>query len=116
MEEGLWEHFTGDAQRVRQILNNLLANGIQFTDQGYVGISVKKLEEAEVFIEIAFEVVDTGVGISAENQSKLFTPFLQVDASSKRHFGGTGLGLSISEELAELMGGEQLLRKVYKRL
>jgi two-component system, sensor histidine kinase and response regulator len=105
MEEGLWEHFLGDAQRVRQILNNLLANGIKFTDKGYVLISIKKVLEAEAFIEIAFEVEDTGVGISEENKSKLFTPFLQVDASSKRHFGGTGLGLSISKELAELMGG-----------
>jgi signal transduction histidine kinase/ActR/RegA family two-component response regulator len=106
LDEGLFENVIGDGQRVGQILNNLLSNGIKFTDKGQVSLGIKKLYENETFLEIAFEVKDTGVGISEENKFKLFTPFVQVDASSKRYFGGTGLGLSISKELAELMGGK----------
>ncbi|MEW5739927.1 MAG: ATP-binding protein [Myxococcota bacterium] len=91
----------GDRARVRQILLNLMGNALKFTDKGSVQLSVT--QEAEE--RLRFAVTDTGVGIDAADQSRLFQPFEQLDASSTRRHGGTGLGLAISKQLAELMEG-----------
>jgi signal transduction histidine kinase/AmiR/NasT family two-component response regulator len=95
---GVW---TGDAQRVRQVLSNLLSNALKFTDAGSVALEVGRRGG-----ELSFVVRDTGIGISAEAQPKLFDKFSQVDDSNTRRFGGTGLGLAICRELAELMDGD----------
>ncbi len=95
----------GDAGRLRQILLNLLANAIKFTERGEVGVAISKLSENLREAILRFEVHDTGIGIPADRLHLLFQPFSQVDASTRRHFGGTGLGLSIARELVERMGG-----------
>ncbi|MCC6337090.1 MAG: response regulator [Myxococcales bacterium] len=91
----------GDRARVRQILLNLLGNALKFTDKGSVQLSVTQEADAR----LRFAVTDTGVGIDAADQQRLFQPFEQLDASSTRRHGGTGLGLAISKQLAELMEG-----------
>jgi two-component system sensor histidine kinase/response regulator len=96
----------GDAGRVRQILLNLAGNAIKFTNQGKVSLAARVLATGAFGTRVRCEVRDTGIGIAADRQRSLFTPFTQVDASTTRRFGGTGLGLSIVRRLAELMGGE----------
>jgi len=93
----------GDPGRLRQILTNLAANGIKFTDRGEVRIFVRMIEGPGMGLR--WEVRDTGMGIPAARLGDLFAPFTQLDASVTRKFGGTGLGLSISRRLVELMGG-----------
>ncbi|MBU0968370.1 MAG: response regulator [Proteobacteria bacterium] len=96
----------GDPNRLVQIIINLVTNGIKFTNVGSVTIHVnreKMTEDGKVMLK--FSVIDTGIGISPENQKLIFRAFSQVDQSHIRRFGGTGLGLSISSELATLMGG-----------
>jgi signal transduction histidine kinase/CheY-like chemotaxis protein len=93
----------GDPGRIRQVLLNLTANAVKFTDQGNVTIEVRRQPDPR---RIRFAVIDTGIGISSENCSKLFQPFTQIDSSDRREHGGTGLGLSISKRFVELMGGE----------
>jgi PAS domain S-box-containing protein len=95
----------GDPTRLRQILVNLLANAIKFTEQGEVLLSLGVRAPATDTVELWFSVSDTGIGIPEEAQGRLFQSFTQVDASTTRKFGGTGLGLAISRRLAELMGG-----------
>jgi CheY-like chemotaxis protein len=92
----------GDPLRTRQILGNYLSNALKFTMLGEVRLQVRRLEAQCV----RFEVHDTGPGIDADTQARLFRPFTQADESTTRRFGGTGLGLSICRELATLMGGE----------
>ncbi len=94
----------GDANRLRQVLLNLVGNAIKFTARGEVALSVAP-SPADGVDAIAFEVHDTGIGMPAEAVPRLFQPFTQVDASTARRFGGTGLGLAISRRLVELMGG-----------
>ncbi len=90
-----------DPVRLQQILTNLLGNALKFTHAGRVSLDVS-LAGPDF---LAFEIVDTGIGIEPEHQARIFTPFSQADASTTRRFGGTGLGLSITRRLCELMGG-----------
>ena len=96
---------TGDPTRLNQILSNLLNNAIKFTEEGSVSIKVELLEKADAHY-FCFRVQDTGIGISPENQAKVFESFSQADQSTTRKFGGTGLGLPICKKLTEAMGGE----------
>ncbi|MBV1882545.1 MAG: response regulator [Pseudomonadales bacterium] len=99
----------GDPARIRQILNNLLANAFKFTQEGYVVIQIKLINsptDNNDKVNLHFEVADTGIGISKINQEKLFESFNQANTSTTREFGGTGLGLTICKELTELMGGK----------
>ncbi len=95
----------GDPTRLRQILFNLIGNAVKFTEEGGVTViaSHKELDSGE--IEVRINIKDTGIGISQEAQSRLFTRFSQADSSTTRRFGGSGLGLVICRQLAQLMGG-----------
>ncbi len=94
-----------DALRVQQILSNLLSNAIKFTSRGEVEIRADLAGREDGEDKVRFTVRDTGIGISAEAQQRLFEPFAQAERDTARQFGGTGLGLSISRRLAEMMGG-----------
>ena len=100
------ENLIGDPGRIKQILLNLAGNAIKFTETGEVTVAVSLQSESDQSAVIKFEVSDTGIGISAEQQARLFQSFSQVDASTTRKHGGTGLGLAISKQLTEMMGGE----------
>jgi len=95
---------TVDPMRLRQILLNLLSNACKFTQQGEVKLRVKKVVDGRNWIEIA--VADTGIGMTPEQQAKLFEEFTQADSSTARQYGGTGLGLAITRKLARMMGGD----------
>jgi PAS domain S-box-containing protein len=95
----------GDATRLQQVLMNLLGNAIKFTEQGAVTLAVRLGAAPPGRCAFRVEVRDTGIGITHEQQSRLFEPFSQADESTTRRYGGTGLGLAISRELVELMGG-----------
>ncbi len=96
----------GDPGRLRQVLLNLTGNAIKFTEKGGITVRLSPAAMLEERGEVIFEVSDTGIGISAEAQERLFEPFTQADASTTRRYGGTGLGLTISRQLVRLMGGE----------
>jgi len=96
---------TGDPIRLRQVLLNLVGNGVKFTGHGEVVVRVHTLFQTPGKMVLRFEVADTGIGLTADEIKKLFQPFVQVDTSSSRKFGGTGLGLAISRKIVELMGG-----------
>lgn len=96
----------GDGDRIRQVLVNLAGNAIKFTESGFVGIEVSLQELVPGRATLRFEVYDSGIGISKQEQSKIFDVFSQADQSTTRRFGGTGLGLAISRQLVQLMGGE----------
>jgi len=104
VEDGL-RSMSGDVTRIRQCLLNLLSNAFKFTERGSVCLRVRSgiLGDARA---VAFEVVDTGIGMDEAQQARLFNTFVQGDASTTRRYGGTGLGLAITRSLARLMGGE----------
>ncbi len=96
-----------DEQRLAQVITNLLSNAVKFTpEQGAINLSVDKIGEQSDICTLRIEVSDDGIGISAEQQEKLFKPFVQADDGISRKFGGTGLGLVISKRIVEMMGGE----------
>lgn len=103
--EDVPEYICCDSQRLRQVLINLIGNAIKFTDKGEIEINVSVLSQEADDRVLRFGIRDSGIGISAEDQQRLFNPFTQVDASSTRRFGGTGLGLAICQRLVTLMGG-----------
>ncbi len=95
-----------DPQRLEQVLKNLIANAIKFTDKGSVTLTLRSLADSQV----AISVTDTGIGIAEEQQARIFEAFHQADSTISRKFGGTGLGLSISREVIRLLGGTVHLR------
>jgi signal transduction histidine kinase/CheY-like chemotaxis protein/ligand-binding sensor domain-containing protein len=98
--------FRGDPCRIRQILLNLMGNGIKFTETGAVALKIGMVEGGALPVDrIRFDIIDSGIGMSEAECSRLFQKFSQADASINRRYGGTGLGLSISKQLCELMGG-----------
>ena len=99
-----WVH--ADPGRVRQILTNLIGNAIKFTEVGEVAVHFEELQRNSETCKIRLSVVDTGVGLTSQQQDKLFQRFTQADGSTTRQYGGTGLGLAICRELVEAMGGE----------
>lgn len=94
-----------DANRVRQVLVNLIGNAVKFTSAGGVTVAVDCVQQVDYQLTLRFSVTDTGIGIPEDRLNRLFSPFSQVDSSTSRKFGGTGLGLSICKQLVELMGG-----------
>ena len=105
VEPGVPRTVTGDPTRLRQIVTNLVGNAIKFTERGEVATEVVCDSRTSDRATLHFLVRDTGVGIAADKQKAIFSPFIQADASTTRKYGGTGLGLSISARLVELMGG-----------
>ena len=99
-------HLVGDPLRLQQVLVNLCSNAVKFTKQGEVVVSVKPVRIDDDEVELEFAVSDTGIGMTPDQQARLFRPFTQADSSTTRKFGGTGLGLSISLRLVELMSGQ----------
>lgn len=95
----------GDPLRLKQMLNNLISNAVKFTEQGYVQIRTSIIEESEKDYTLSISVIDTGIGLSAEDQAALFNAFNQADTSITRRYGGSGLGLVICKKLAEQMHG-----------
>jgi signal transduction histidine kinase/CheY-like chemotaxis protein len=97
----------GDATKLRQIILNLLSNAFKFTDQGDIVLTVSKTVKSAVnCVEIKFAIQDSGIGLTKQEQQRLFTPFQHADDSTYGRYGGSGLGLAISRQLAELMDGE----------
>ncbi|PYQ28651.1 MAG: hypothetical protein DMF56_15575 [Acidobacteria bacterium] len=96
----------GDAHRIRQVLLNLVGNAVKFTDRGEVVLTIMQPAQTEHGVTIRFLVTDTGIGIPAHVQRRLFTPFTQADGTTTRKYGGSGLGLAVSKQLTEAMGGE----------
>jgi signal transduction histidine kinase/ActR/RegA family two-component response regulator len=96
----------GDPMRLGQILLNFTGNALKFTEQGAITVRARLVDESATDVLLRFEVQDTGIGISTEDQARLFTAFEQADGSMTRKYGGTGLGLAISKRLAAMMGGD----------
>jgi PAS domain S-box-containing protein len=100
----LW--LRGDATRLRQALLNFAGNAVKFTDTGHIALRALLLAQRGDELRVRFEVADTGIGLTAEQQARLFRPFEQADGSTARRYGGTGLGLALTRRLIEIMGGE----------
>jgi CheY-like chemotaxis protein len=109
-DAGLPECISGDANRLKQVLLNLLSNATKFTTSGSVTLRASAGPGSSGLTRLRFEVADTGIGIAPENQERIFEPFVQADPSHSRKYGGTGLGLSISRMLVRLMGGDITLQ------
>lgn len=124
LEKGIFVHFyaepsigkklLGDSTRLRQALLNLLANAVKFTNVGAVKLSATLEEQREGSLTIHFEVRDSGIGLTAEEMTKIFEPFTQAESGTTRKYGGTGLGLSITKNIIELMGGKLSVESIPK--
>ena len=106
IEPGSDDALIGDPTRVRQILFNLLSNAVKFTERGEILVRAGTAPLGGGQTQVTLAVNDTGIGLDAEQQARLFEPFTQADSSTTRRYGGTGLGLSIVRRLAQLMGGD----------
>jgi two-component system sensor histidine kinase BarA len=106
------QFLTGDPLRIKQVLTNLISNAIKFTPQGSITVRVLIEDENINQADIKFEITDTGIGLSNEQQNKLFRAFSQADSSTTRQFGGTGLGLVISQHLVKAMKGDISVQSV----
>lgn len=107
IDPALEESYVSDVHRIRQIIHNLLSNAVKFTDSGRIVLSVAAGEaSAEHALQLRFQVVDSGIGMSETQLSQLFEPFSQADASISRRYGGSGLGLALCRQLAQLLGGQ----------
>jgi two-component system, sensor histidine kinase RpfC len=104
------DYIVGDDQHLRQVLINLIGNAIKFTNEGEVDVRLVRLSSTEQNIQIRFEIIDTGVGISQDDHSRIFQSFQQADSSFTRQHDGTGLGVTISNQLVTLMGGKLKLQ------
>jgi len=113
IDQSIPKTLIGDDQRIAQIITNLLANAIKFTpEEGSISVDTRLLEEDEGVCTIQISVTDTGIGISPEQQERIFSSFEQAESSTTRKYGGTGLGLAISKNIVELMGGKIWLNSV----
>src|SRR3954454_19315590 len=106
IRSGAEDSLLGDPTRVRQILLNLLSNAVKFTEAGEVRVRAGTAPLGGGKTRVTIAVTDTGIGLDAEQQARLFRPFTQADSSTTRRYGGTGLGLSIVRRLAQLMNGD----------
>ena len=100
------EYLLGDSLRLGQVLTNLVNNAVKFTDSGEIVLEIQNIRRTGERVQLQFSVKDTGIGMSKEQQGRLFQPFTQGDSSTTRKHGGSGLGLTISKKLVELMGGQ----------
>jgi CheY-like chemotaxis protein len=106
IDERIPDRLVGDDQRIAQVITNLLSNACKFTpEEGAISLSFVLVNEEDGFCTIRGELSDTGIGITSEQQSRLFDSFEQADSSTSRRFGGTGLGLTISRNIVEKMSG-----------
>lgn len=104
IDDDIPDQLFGDEMHLQQVLNNLVSNAIKFTASGFVKVKVVKVYHLGKKVELFFVVMDSGIGISAEERNRIFDSFVQADASITRKYGGTGLGLSITKELLQMMG------------
>jgi two-component system, sensor histidine kinase len=105
LDSALPDQLVSDAQRLKQILLNLLVNAIKFTEHGQISIRTRVLERSGQNVLVRISIADTGIGMSKETLQRIFKPFEQADAETTSHFGGSGLGLAICKQLSELLGG-----------
>jgi signal transduction histidine kinase/CheY-like chemotaxis protein/HPt (histidine-containing phosphotransfer) domain-containing protein len=105
IDPGMPTRLRGDPDRLRQILTNFVGNALKFSERGSIVLRADVESSSGSIVQIKFSVTDQGIGLSAEQQKRLFQPFIQADGSVTRKYGGTGLGLSICKRLAELMNG-----------
>jgi signal transduction histidine kinase/CheY-like chemotaxis protein len=105
IDQGVRLPVRGDPVRLRQVLSNLISNAVKFTERGGVSLAIRRLGESAAQHQLRFEVKDSGIGIDARAQDRLFQAFSQADASTTRLYGGTGLGLAICRRIVTLMGG-----------
>jgi|APLak6261667474_1056061.scaffolds.fasta_scaffold00318_4 PAS domain S-box-containing protein len=103
--ENVPQHLNGDPLRLGQILINYASNAYKYTKEGAISLTIKVLDETDDDLILQFSLIDTGIGLSIEQQTALFQPFHQAESGTSRKYGGTGLGLAITKQLAELMGG-----------
>ncbi|HSB96960.1 MAG TPA: ATP-binding protein, partial [Spongiibacteraceae bacterium] len=113
VDENVPRYLNGDSLRIGQILINYANNAVKFTDQGEIVVAIKVVDQSDEDAVLHFSVQDTGIGLTEEQQARLFQSFQQADTSTSRKYGGTGLGLAISKQLAELMGGEVGVESTY---